>query len=204
MICPCRILKLLKNTSQTIMDPNLRQKMGCQLCGETFAHPWTLRWHMLGIHTNVRWFLCDFCEHTSTYHANIMKHKKANHVKEATLYGDDVKSSFLCSLCHMRFMSQSDFYRHITQEHPLESDPSVKPVREGINDKEKKHACKLCSKTFGIRDSLKWHMLATHTQVNNLLNSNIDNHDISLHFLDRSGGFNVTFVTAIGSTTPTC
>ncbi len=152
--------------------PVKQGKHRCNLCGKAFMNLWSQRWHMLGIHTNVRWFQCDLCEKTSTYHANLLKHKKDSHFRNpnpAIPMDGNARSSFLCSLCRLKFTAQGDFFRHTKDKHPLESNPvmgeNVAPEGSHIVRKQGKHRCSLCDKTFMILASRRWHMLGVHTNI---------------------------------------
>ncbi len=116
-------------------NTNVVKKQGkhrCNLCEKTFMILASRRWHMLAVHTTIKyWFMCDLCDKTHRYYANLLKHKKDSHFQNFAVMPADGYSSFRCALCQERFTSQCSFLRHIEGKHPSEGNAVVcdqKPV----------------------------------------------------------------------------
>lgn len=73
---------------------------------------------------------------------------------------------YQCEYCQQKYGTWANFYRHI-QKHKIElNDPTARPPVKKITGPVK---CKLCSKVFCSKDSLKVHKHTTHTNVEGYL-----------------------------------
>ncbi|KAJ1368572.1 hypothetical protein KIN20_029729 [Parelaphostrongylus tenuis] len=104
---------------------------------QVFSRPSELQRHSV-IHSEVRpkW-KCDECENEYSHKSGLESHKK-------NVHKDPMRTLVACKLCSQTFHKQSNLFRHIKSQHPLEIE---KPVLD----------CPECSCVFASRRTLTRH-----------------------------------------------
>lgn len=152
------------STQNTEQPTQIPEDLNCNLCDKTFTTIGGLKYH-LRTHTNVKPFICPFCERKFITNVNLNAHVRVvhstvkpyeceqctqrfasiDHLKKHTTSVHWNQRNFVCNVCQKAFLQQS----HLTQHQWTHTDV-------------KQHQCELCANAYTSKTSLRKHTLKQH------------------------------------------
>ena len=157
-----------------------RQKIQCQLCDKTLAHQFSFNKHMRHVHAGERELPpCNHCGKTFSSAHNMKRHMKNCHFSStnATNSMDKTSPFRVTTVTQQRDTKNSGDEVEIKQDsNALSRESEEKKTSIALvtpQDQEEKHKkenlkphkCKLCDRTYALKDSLRRHLKLNHSVV---------------------------------------
>jgi KRAB domain-containing zinc finger protein len=190
---PCKICQKLMKPQSLYNHMQIHKKpFACDLCFKNFALKKDLNAHKL-IHAG-RKFICDLCSIEFSYKLSLRRHIEENHLSVVTIFSCSecsyvTKSSgnfyhhekshnkqFVCKICDMKFAVPSYLKRHIAIHSDVKafkcdqceySGKSKHHLYKHKRSHSKPFKCPHCSKEYGQRKNLNYHLKRAHKEEEN-------------------------------------